>query len=43
MAPGYVAAIEVKVLDVHLPLIGHQEIWMLMRYFSVVKSNETTS
>lgn len=41
MAPGYLAAVEVKVLDAHVPLVGHQEIWIPMRYFAVVRSHET--
>lgn len=41
MAPGYLATIEVKVLDAHVPLVGHQEIWIPMRYFAVVRSHET--
>lgn len=38
MAPGYLAAIEVKVLDAHVPLVGQQEVWIPMRYFAVVMS-----
>lgn len=41
--PGYLVSVVVPVLDIKLPLIGHQYLEVPMRYFSVLKTTSLSN